>query len=1102
MVLRFIKNITNKKYKNIESKQRLEIEQLNEIVKIKGLLGRPNFIVNKLRFVSRSTENIFEFNNHGNSSEFNFEINLRNHLMGEEDIYDLYLVVKTKSDLISKNVLDRLKKKYSDTMRDIDEENIEFPIRLGNFLETDIKYMEHTLYENKYYLRPTIKGNISLYINKEIQPKVSHHINTFESKIDTAILNGRLLTYGSKINDMKLIISGRDNKQEIKLPVNYTFLRDETSKNSGLNLYNYNIDINFSEITKQKTLNDDIYDLFLEIKLHDCEDIVLVRVGKPKYRGWKKTKTIQVNHGSDILAINPYYTIIATNLSFQIDSFKRENYIYLKKLMKWSWLLRPFYRNKNIWIVGERPYKAQDTGYHFFKYMRKNHPEMNVFYVIEENSPELKNVSELGNVLYYKSKEHIKSVLFSTRIIGSHHPDYLYPLRTFEFMKKIKAKKVFIQHGVLGTKNTSNLYGKYSPSFDTDLFLVSSDYEKSIVVKDFEYQPSEVAVTGLSRFDGLFKDDITLKRQLLIIPTWRQWLTNEEKFLESEYFDRYKSLVNNTRLHDLANQHQFDIVFCLHPNMQKYTPYFKDSPVRVISQGEVNVQDLLKESSLMITDYSSVGFDFSFLEKPIIYYQFDRKKFLGPRGSHLDIDNDLPGDIVVDLEDILKLVENYAKEDFRMKDIYLERSNKFIKYKDLNNNKRIYQAITHIPKRSLINSILYSIKLRSFFKRFRRSRYYIPLMRILYNFMKNVLPVDNKLILFESGLGKHYADSPRYIYEEIVDRGLNYKKVWVYNKNMRFKDPNTIKVRRLSPKYFYYLARAKVWVNNQNFPTYIRKRKSTTFVQTWHGTPLKKMLFDIKEVHGRSDDYVERVRNAIKNWDYLISPSPYATRAFKSAFKFEGDILEIGYPRNDLFYKEDSHILANKVKKRLNIPFEKKVILYAPTFRDNQTSKKNKFIFDLKLDLNALKEKLGNEYMILLRMHVLISNKIKVDEQLDDFVINVSDYPEMQELLLISDILITDYSSVMFDYANTKRPIMFFTYDLDEYKEKLRGFYIDFESEAPGPLLSNSEEIISAVLNVNEMEREYNEKYMSFIKKYCLLEDGNATKRAVDILFK
>lgn len=368
--------------------------------------------------------------------------------------------------------------------------------------------------------------------------------------------------------------------------------------------------------------------------------------------------------------------------------------------------------------------------------------------------------------------------------------------------------------------------------------------------------------------------------------------------------------------------------------------------------------------------------------------------------------------------------------------------------------------------------------------------------------MKNVLPVDNKLILFESGLGKHYADSPRYIYEEIVDRGLNYKKVWVYNKNMRFKDPNTIKVRRLSPKYFYYLARAKVWVNNQNFPTYIRKRKSTTFVQTWHGTPLKKMLFDIKEVHGRSDDYVERVRNAIKNWDYLISPSPYATRAFKSAFKFEGDILEIGYPRNDLFYKEDSHILANKVKKRLNIPFEKKVILYAPTFRDNQTSKKNKFIFDLKLDLNALKEKLGNEYMILLRMHVLISNKIKVDEQLDDFVINVSDYPEMQELLLISDILITDYSSVMFDYANTKRPIMFFTYDLDEYKEKLRGFYIDFESEAPGPLLSNSEEIISAVLNVNEMEREYNEKYMSFIKKYCLLEDGNATKRAVDILFK
>src|SRR5690625_7840484 len=121
---------------------------------------------------------------------------------------------------------------------------------------------------------------------------------------------------------------------------------------------------------------------------------------------------------------------------------------------------------------GERPYKAQDTGYHFFKYMRKMHPDKKVYYVIEEDSPELKNVKHLGNIVYFKSKEHIKNVLMASRIIGSHHPDYLYPLRTTDFIQKVKGKKEFLQHGILGDRNTEHMYGKNSLSFATDLFLV------------------------------------------------------------------------------------------------------------------------------------------------------------------------------------------------------------------------------------------------------------------------------------------------------------------------------------------------------------------------------------------------------------------------------------------------------------------------------------------------------------------------------------------------------------------------------------------------------------------------------------------------------
>src|SRR5699024_11246901 len=133
----------------------------------------------------------------------------------------------------------------------------------------------------------------------------------------------------------------------------------------------------------------------------------------------------------------------------------------------------------------------------------------------------------------------------------------------------------------------------------------------------------------------------------------------------------------------------------------------------------------------------------------------------------------------------------------------------------------------------------------------------------------------------------------------------------------------------------------------------------------------KKMLYDIEEVHGRSEDYVERVGNAIKNWDYLISPSEYATKAFRSAFKYKGEVLEVGYPRNDLFYKNGKQEVAEKIKNKLKLDEGKKIILYAPTFRDDQATNKNKFLFDINMDLYKMQEMLGEEYIVLLRMHVV-----------------------------------------------------------------------------------------------------------------------------------
>ena len=388
------------------------------------------------------------------------------------------------------------------------------------------------------------------------------------------------------------------------------------------------------------------------------------------------------------------------------------------------------------------------------------------------------------------------------------------------------------------------------------------------------------------------------------------------------------------------------------------------------------------------------------------------------------------------------------------------------------------------------------------YKIFRKSKFYFPIMQRLYSFISRSFPVNNKLILFESSLGKQYSDSPKYIYEEMIKRKINYKKVWVYDGKKTFNDSSTVQVERFSPRYYYYLARAKFWINNQNFPHYLKKREETIYLQTWHGTPLKKMLFDLDQVIGRKPGYIERVSKSISQWDYLISPSPYATRVFISAFNFKGKIIESGYPRNDIFYckHQDSH--KKRIRTKLKIPKDKKVILYAPTFRDNQIFTNNRFKFNMNLNLRTLKRDLGDNYVMLFRTHLVISNKIHFDHKVNNFIKDVSDYSDVQELLLIADILITDYSSVMFDFANTNKPILFYTYDLAEYRDKVRGFYMNFELEAPGPLLKTTDQIVQSILNIKEVEKKYKERYKRFYKEYCPLEDGKASKRIVDLINK
>ncbi|WP_396953696.1 CDP-glycerol glycerophosphotransferase family protein [Neobacillus mesonae] len=379
----------------------------------------------------------------------------------------------------------------------------------------------------------------------------------------------------------------------------------------------------------------------------------------------------------------------------------------------------------------------------------------------------------------------------------------------------------------------------------------------------------------------------------------------------------------------------------------------------------------------------------------------------------------------------------------------------------------------------------------------------LPIIKLAYKLLfqlVSTLPAKKNLIMFESFLGKQYSDNPRAIYEFIKDNHPEFELIWSVDPRFEkgFQDKGVHYAKRFSIKWLFLMSRARFWVTNSRMPLWIPKPRHTIYLQTWHGTPLKKLVFDMKEVRmpgTTTDDYKQHFYQESRNWDYLVSPNQYSTEIFRRAFRFEKTVIESGYPRNDIFYKPERDDIAEKFKETHHLPRDKKIILYAPTWRDNQFYQVGKYKFDLHLDLSQMQNELGNEYIVILRMHYLVAENFNLDK-FKGFVFDFSKHEDIQELYVISDLLITDYSSVFFDYANLKRPMIFFTYDLDEYKEDIRGFYFNLAEKAPGPLVQTTEEVIDAIKGYDKSEI-YSNKMNEFYQKFCYLEDGHAAERVV-----
>ena len=301
---------------------------------------------------------------------------------------------------------------------------------------------------------------------------------------------------------------------------------------------------------------------------------------------------------------------------------------------------------------------AQDNGYYFFKHCMEHDEEAflnkKIYYIIDKDSPDRSKVEPYKNrLLDFMSIRHMIYLLAADLIVSSDSRYHTYAMQSRHsifnrYIKKIPF--VFLQHGVIALKRVDNFYGKGKKG-GCNLFVVSTNKEKQTIVENFEYEPDEVINTGLPRWDVL-KDKSQGKREILIMPTWRNWLDSvpDKDFEESDYFRHYMGLLNSERLNDILEKYDLEINFYLHAKFQEYADNFKSISKRIhlISFGEVAVNEMLMRCRMLITDYSSVCWDVLYQDKPSLFYQFDIDKYNEAHGSYIDMETELFGDRAAD----------------------------------------------------------------------------------------------------------------------------------------------------------------------------------------------------------------------------------------------------------------------------------------------------------------------------------------------------------------------------------------------------------------------------------------------------------------------
>lgn len=581
--------------------------------------------------------------------------------------------------------------------------------------ESDL-YFDNKIEHETYYTNIDPRVSAYLYVSKigKLMINKNRTYNVYRQKIGCSLRLKSLRKRANKgysfsisaqfnhpVRIKDVVLASRNNDNEIRVDN----IRIKSKKNNSYKIHgDVNIEID--------AINGLYWDLLLDVE-DGSGNKDYVRINKTTRLLKAKVHLDYFNNSirTDKLIFYPYLTL-ARDISFAFRD--REYYEVNANRIKmvvayvlYILLKKVHFDKKNIWLGFEKlSQTAQDNGYAFFKYVDSNKLHPNFYYIIDPNTEAYKKIKNTSNnIVKLMSFRYMVLVYASKLLVGSETKRHAYNLRIRSDLiatSLYKKKSVFLQHGVTALKQ-SNVFKKSRGRGNFDLVIATSDKEKEIIEQNWLYEPEEIAVTGFSRWDHLTDESGKMdKPKIFVMPTWRTWIEglSPSEFKETDYYKNYTAFLHSKKLDNILEKNGVELVFFLHPKFKAYSSNFSSISDNIIIKeaSRINVQQEVKEASLLVSDYSSVTWDMFYINKPVIFFQFDHKEYNLYEGSYINMEKDLFGERVEDVDSLISSVDKCIGDKFEMNNKYSKMRKEYFKYTDHNNSKRILEEINKVVK--------------------------------------------------------------------------------------------------------------------------------------------------------------------------------------------------------------------------------------------------------------------------------------------------------------------------------------------------------------------------------------------------------------------